>query len=285
MNYPYLIPGQQVNTTSFVANATLKLGAYSKSPEANTLLTVDYSQLIPAMSLTRFSFKIQPGGSPQLWIDTVKISGDILTFMLSGGMGGRSYELAIISHATDGEARTDVLNVNVIGDDICCDTLQPLSPSGNGVVTSDGLVIINTAPRFFVSGVAPVGANVLDRWYNTATGEVYDYITDGLNVYWQLAGSSGDDGGGGGSGSAANILNIAPIHPDGVTTGFTLTAVGGAPVTISSSNTLFVSVDGVWQDSTTQYSAVNNRITFTQAPSTDSNVFMLWFAPPVQNPS
>ena len=56
---------------------------------------------------------------------------------------------------------------------------------------------------------------MLDRWYNTATGEVYDYITDGLNVYWQLAGSSGDDGGGGGSGSAANILNIAPIHPDG----------------------------------------------------------------------
>ena len=219
MNYPYLIPGQQVNTTSFVANATLKLGAYSKSPEANTLLTVDYSQLIPAMSLTRFSFKVQPGGAPQLWIDTVKINSNILTFMLSGGMGGRSYELAITSHAADGEARTDVLNVNVLGDDICCDVPQPLLASGNGVVTSDGLVIINTAPRFFVSGVAPVGANVLDRWYNTATGDVYDYITDGLNVYWQLAGSSGDDGGGGGSGSAANILNIAPIHPDGVTPG------------------------------------------------------------------
>ena len=134
MNYPYLIPGQQANTTSFVANATLKLGAYSQAIDAITTISVDYSQLIPAMSLTRFSFKIQPGGSPQLWIDTVKISGDILTFMLSGGMGGRSYELAITSHATDGEARTDVLNVNVIGDDICCDSPQPLSLTGDGGV-------------------------------------------------------------------------------------------------------------------------------------------------------
>jgi hypothetical protein len=60
---------------------------------------------------------------------------------------------------------------------------------------------------------------------------------------------------------------------------FNLTSVIGRPVTITGGNTLFVSVDGVWQDATTQYTAVNNQIAFSQAPSADSTVFMLWFAP------
>jgi hypothetical protein len=143
----------------------------------------------------------------------------------------------------------------------------------NGIVSGDGLIIVNTAPRFFVSGIAPVGANVLDRWYDTATGTVFDFITNGVGTGWDAS------GGGGGGGSNAIILDLVPIHPDGVTTAFTLTSVVGRPVTITGGNTLFVSVDGVWQDASTQYTAASNQITFAQAPAVDSVVFMLWFAP------
>jgi hypothetical protein len=114
----------------------------------------------------------------------------------------------------------------------------------------------------------------LDRWYDTATGNIWDYVSSGLSSFWALSDSSG------GGGGTANILNITPIRPDGVTTTFTLTSVVGQPVTIAGSNTLFVSVDGVWQDATTQYTATNNQITFAQAPGADSVVFMLWFAKP-----
>jgi hypothetical protein len=41
---------------------------------------------------------------------------------------------------------------------------------------------------------------------------------------------------------------------------------------------LLVSVDGVWQQPMTQYVATGNQIGFTQAPATDSIVFMLWLA-------
>ena len=295
MNYPYLIPGQQANTTSFVANATLKLGAYSQAIDAITTISVDYSQLIPAVALGGYSFRVSPGGSPPMWINNSVISGNaMLTFTVSGGIGGQAYEVAINATLADGERRTDILVVNVLGDDNCCNSALSsfgygsgggggTGDGGGGIIDSDGsLIIINDKPRFFVAGLPPVGANVLDRWYETSTGNVYDYITNGVTSYWQLAGGGG--GGDGGGGSAANIINMNPIHPDGSSTGFTLTAVGGTPVTISASNTLFVSVDGVWQDCTTQYSAANNRITFTQAPGADSNIFMLWFAPPVANP-
>jgi hypothetical protein len=154
---------------------------------------------------------------------------------------------------------------------------MPAPPPLNGVVSADGSVIVNTAPRFFVSGTIPVGANVLDRWYDTSNGQLYDYVSNGITTLWVEAGTGG--GGGGGGGSNVTILSLNAIHPDGVTQVFNLTSVIGRPVTIVGSNTLFVSVDGVWQDATTQYTAVNNQIAFAQAPFADSVIFMLWFAP------
>jgi hypothetical protein len=279
MNYPYLIPGMQADPASFVANTTLTLGSYSKPLDARTLVTVDYSGVIPAISaISGFSFRVKPGGEPQLWVSEGQTgTAPSLSFFVQGGIAGRVYEVTITTKLDTGDTRSDVLNINVLDDDGCgCTFVMPLPIPGVGDVTSgDGAVIVNTAPRFFVSGTIPVGANVLDRWYNTSNGLFYDYVSTGITTLWQQAGG----GGGGGGGGGANILNISPIHPDGVTTTFNLTTTAGAPVVIAGSSSLFVSVDGVWQDGMTQYVAVNNQVQFTQAPSADSQVFMLWFAP------
>jgi hypothetical protein len=276
--YPYPIPGAQTNQAMFVADTTHDLGFFDKtSVDTNTFITVDYSQLIPAVTLANFTLRVTPGGSPNLGISkaTLNTGKTQLTFLLSAGIEGCAYDVMISATLTTGEVRTDKLTVNVLGDDCGCTPL-PTPPPVNGDVSGDGSIIVNTAPRFFVSGTIPVGANVLDRWYDTSNGLLYDYISNGITSLWQEAGSGG---GGGGGGSNVTILSLQPIHPDGTTTVFNLTSVVGRPVTISGGNTVFVSVDGVWQDAVTQYTAVNNQIAFAQAPSADSIIFMLWFAP------
>ena len=278
MNYPYLIPGTQADPASFAANATLILGTLDKPLDARTLVTVDYSGIIPTDTLSNYSFRVKPGGEPQLSIDnpTLDVTNTILTFYVDGGIAGRAYEVAVVAILLSGGVRADTLTVNVGGEDCgCCSLPAPVYPTGN--VSSDGSVIVNTAPRFFVSATFPVNPRVLDRWYDTTTANIYDFVSDGLNTFWELAGGSG--GGGGGGGAGTNIITIQPLSPDGVTSLFTMTSTS-RPVTVTTANTLFVSVDGVWQEPVVQYQATGNQLQFTQAPSADSVIFIAWFAPP-----
>lgn len=240
---------------------------------------MDYSELTPAIAISNFTFRVTPGGLPNLGINNVTLNPakTQLTFLLSDGVGGLTYDIEVTVMLTTGEKRSDNLTINVAGDGGCgCGALLAPPPT-TGDVSGDGSIIVNTAPRFFVSSTIPVGANVLDRWYDTTNQQVYDYISTGLTTLWQAASSGG--GGSGGSGSNVTILSMNPIHPDGVTTVFTLTTVIGRPVSGLVANTLFVSLDGVLQDASTQYSTVNNQIQFAQPPDADSIIFMLWFAP------
>jgi hypothetical protein len=280
MNYPYLIPGLQGNPASFVASATLQLGAYNKPLDARTLISIDYSQLTPAVTLVSYAFRVQPGGSPQLWLDGsgIDTTKTLLSFYADGGIAGLAYEIVISALLTGGEVRSDTLTVNVLGDD-GCDCMVLRLPLPGGAVSGDGSITVNTAPRFFVSATTPIGANVLDRWYKSTTGDIYDFVTNGLTSWWEKA----TVGGGGGYG--ANIVKMNAITPDGFTRDFTLTATDGSTVDIQSTNALLVSVDGVWQEPVTQYAASIDTIEFAQAPFIDSDVFMLWLSPPVPTPS
>jgi hypothetical protein len=281
MNYPYPIPSAQTDPTLFTASALGQLGAYNKPLDARTLITVEYGSLTPSVTLVGYSFRIRPGGEPQLWLDAAALDATetLLTFYVEGGIAGQAYEVIINAMLADTEVRTDVLTVNVLGENGCGCMVLSLPPAGWGGATSgDGSIIVNTAPRFFVSATEPVGANVLDRWYNSITGDIADFVTNGLVSWWEAA----TVGGGGGYG--AQVVTMNPIRPDGVTTDFMLTAVDGTIVAISTANTLLVSVDGVWQEPITQYEASGNQIGFAQAPSSDSVVFILWLSPPPATP-
>src|SRR5215475_3802216 len=187
--YQYPIPGSTIVQNAFVANNTGVLGDLDQSVDAKTRIIVDYSQLNPAVTLTGYSFRISPGGEPQLWIEATTLGSPAttLTFMVSGGIGGRQYRLAVDALLNTSEVRTDILNVNIQGEDCGCSIVLPPAPTNNAV-SSDGSIITNTAPRFFVSATPPIGANVLDRWYNTTNGNQYDYISTGLTSEWVQAG-------------------------------------------------------------------------------------------------
>jgi hypothetical protein len=276
MNYAYKIPGAQSDPNTFVADNTLRLGAVDQPLDARTLVTVDYSQLITMSPLTAFSFRVKPGGEPLLWIDApvINTAETGLSFFLSGGIAGGQYEITILVTMSDGDIRSDVLNVNVLGDGCGC-AVTSSYPAYSDVVSSDGSIYVNTGPRFFVSATPPVAPNVLDRWYNVTDGVVSDYITNGFATSWIAAGA-----GGGGGGSVGAIIPLNPIAPDGVSTQFTLTAADGTTtVNIPGDAYLFVSVDGVWQQPSTEYLASGNTIEFNQAPTPDAAIFMLWLVP------
>jgi hypothetical protein len=285
MNYPYPIPGVQQGSSrpTYIADGTRRFPALSRSVDEITDVTVDFTQLSPTVNVVGCWIKVKPGGEPQLVVGppivgmTSGTPTDIVTFNVQGGIAGRSYDVEINVRGDQGGVYSFHWTVNVLGDDCGC-TPMPTYLVGNGVVSGDGSIIVNTAPRFFVSATFPVAPNVLDRWYDTSSGNLYDYISDGLSAFWQIAGG----GGGGGGGGTVNIVSIIPIFPDGTTTIFTLTSTT-RPVTVTAANTLFVSVDGVWQEPVTQYQAAGNQIEFAQPPFADSRVFILWFAPPGSN--
>jgi hypothetical protein len=276
MNYAYPIPGAQTDPNSFVADNTGQLGYVDQPLDGRTLVMVDYSQIVPSTPVVNCSLRIGPGGEPQLQIDSVVIGSTetSLSFFISGGIAGQQYTVVIVATMGDTDVRSDVLNVNVLGDGCGCGK-QSVTPPFSDAYSSDGALYINTAPQFWVSATPPVSPKVLDRWYNTTDGVVSDYITNGAATAWVAA----NQGGGGGGGSTGNIIKMLPINPDGVSTTFTLIASDGTTVDISGTNYLWVSIDGVWQEGPNQYLVSGNQITFNQAPTPDAAIFMLWFAP------
>lgn len=275
--YSYLIPNSQSDPASFVASSTGMLGAYAKSIDARSFISVDYSRVIPAATLQSYSFKIKPGGEPQLWVDGAVLTAPaLLTFYVNGGIGGRAYEVTINAKQTNGEIRTDLLNVQILDDDCGCPSVVPSSLLSN-VISGVSGIYSNNAPKLYVGGVAPVGANVLDQWFDTTSGNIYEYISDGITNTWRLLSA--------GTGillptNVATIVKLAPIAADGATTTFTLRTILGQVVNIGSASDVLVSVDGIWQEPFIQYIAGSAQITFTEAPSADSKVFMIWFMPP-----
>jgi hypothetical protein len=182
VNYPYPIPYSQSNAAAFVADSTGMLGSYTKPLDAQSLITVDYTQLVPPVTLQGYSFRVSPGGEPQLRIGSSALVSNMLSFVVQGGISGRSYTMTLDTSIIGGQVRSDVLVVNVPGDDCSsCQVVQSLT--NNGLTSPDGSLYVNAAPRLFVSATPPNGANVMDHWYNSSPGNLYEYL--GNNV-WRL---------------------------------------------------------------------------------------------------
>jgi hypothetical protein len=196
MNAP-LPPGLFTNNSYFYANNSFTLGSMSKPVNARTLVSVDYSSL-PNQPVTpaSFWFEVDVGSQPPLTVSSPQVNGSILTFLLSNGVPGVSYNLSVsISYGE--QVRTDYISIEVPAEDGCgcgggsipfpipgAPILIP--PNGNiaGFLTGEGTVFINSGVRYFVSAVAPPSAVILDQWYNSLTGVVSELITDGSNLIW-----------------------------------------------------------------------------------------------------
>ena len=193
MNYPYVIPGQQGQPEIFAANNSGQLGYYDKPVNAIIQLEVDYSLLPSPPSIASYSFQIEPGGEPQLRISAPEVDTTgghtALRFVIQGGIADRTYTMTINVIGPSSGVRSDVLNINVLGNGSdFCQIISP-APINNGATSPDGSLFVNTAPRFFVSATAPQGARVMDQWWDTTTLQLFSFVTDGASGYWsQMSG-------------------------------------------------------------------------------------------------
>ena len=278
MNYP--IPFSQGNTAYFYANSLNNAGTFNKPMNDRVLISVDYSKLIPSVIIDKVWIEIEPGGVPPLTIDSVETSNTLITFYAGGGYADMSYNILMNSILSDGAVRSDLLVINVSGDDGCgCECITE-THANNYIQFGTQEVFVNKYPRFFVSGLAPTNANLLDRWYDLLNHTWYDYVTDGITNFWAISGvgaavvppGTGDDGISGN----ITIKKMQPLTLDGVTTTYSLVSTDMFIPNVTTSNSLFVSIDGVWQEPTTQFVGSGGSITFTTAPAVDSYVFILW---------
>jgi hypothetical protein len=278
MNYP--IPFSQSNTAYFYVNSTNNIGSFNKPVDGQVQLSLDYSKLVPSVTVSKVWFEIEPGGTPPLTINSVVTTGTVVTFLCAGGYSDISYDVTVNAVLSTGEVHSDILVVSVFGDDACgCACAPAPYDQTNFIQFGTQHVFVNKYPRFFVSGTAPTNANLLDRWYNLIDQNWYDYVTDGMTDFWVLSELGtplpppGPD-----SGATGNITikRMQDLALDGITTTFPLISTDLYTPNVTTSNSLFVSMDGVWQEPTVQFTASGSNITFTLAPAADSEIFILW---------
>lgn len=196
MTYPYPIPAgvNNTNVAYFFANSTNRLGVFIKQVNDLSLISVDYSQLTPGVTLASVeSFIVDQGGNPPLVVSNPGIdvpTTTVLTFLLSNGLAGVQYTLSIVMNLTDSTTRTDILTVNIpsTGDDCCAGAqavlASPIPFPNVSVISPDGSVYYNQVPRWFLSSSPPINPNVMDQWYNPSTNVYYQYVTDGTTAQW-----------------------------------------------------------------------------------------------------
>lgn len=200
MNVPTSVPINYSNSAYFYPDETGVLGSFTKSPDARTQVSLDYSSMLSSMGLTivSVSFVLNYGSAPQLVVSGTDIQGqnDIVTFIVSGGINGLKYVLQINATLSDNQTvLTQNLEVVVSAPgttDSCgcppqfASSPLPISPvfQQASILNGDQTKFGSTFVVFWVSDTAPLTANILDRWYNTNDGLIYDRVTDGNSVFW-----------------------------------------------------------------------------------------------------
>lgn len=209
MNVPASLPVNYSNSAYFYPDDTGVLGSFTKAPDAKTLVTLDYTSILTELNLNlvNISYVLNFGSAPQLIVSgtTIVADNNILSFIVSGGLNGLKYVIQVNALLSDDQTvNVQYLEVVVsalgarVGN--CGDTA--VYPAAMGVVggppistvfqqasilNGDNTKFGSAFIVFWVSDTAPTTANILDRWYNTTDGLVYDRVTDGYSVFWVSA--------------------------------------------------------------------------------------------------
>ena len=183
------------NGAQFYPDATGVVGKLIKAVDDQTLVVFDYNSLlvtgVTIKSVDTLLLDIQT--NPQLIVSNTSVPDSTkrkFSFVVSAGVGGVSYGLTVNVQMSDESIHSHILRVNVVSPtiDSCC------TPGSTPIAISAGLqqaqlpvdgVYANSIPRYYVSPIAPTGPLVFDRWYNQTTGVISDYVTDGIESWWQ----------------------------------------------------------------------------------------------------
>ena len=181
------------NATYFYPDNSGLAGSFTKSVDAQTLVTLDYSSALAAgKTITKVSFILDVQTNPQLIISAMQIVGaqNIIEFIVSGGYSGVQHQLSVVATVSDTTVRTDIVNISIAGDSGDCDPcgkstmLMPIPPGYQQASLSQNGVYASSFIRYFVGAAPPLGANVMDQWWDTNSNSLLEYITDGVHSYW-----------------------------------------------------------------------------------------------------
>jgi hypothetical protein len=222
MTYP--IPGANINSAHFYADNSYQLGNYSKPVNSKIVITIDYTKLLPAITANKYSFYIDTGGSPPLAIDDTKLTANVLSFSVAKGVPDVVYTLGVIIGYTDSsgvtQKRTDYLSLSVPPEDGCgCGPagIWPAPVNLGTYVNAQGVLFVNSAPRYFAMSTPPEGPNLLDEWYNPSTGLYLHYVSDGATAFWtDLHGQQGTQGATGPVGPQGGVGPQGAVGPQGL---------------------------------------------------------------------
>ena len=188
----YALPSGVINTGSlhvYLQDAVSTYGPYVKHVSDQTLVLVDYNELTElVVEGSGFNFSIDVSSNPQLVIsyplpDQVSSGVWVLSFLLSGGIPGQQYTISI-SCTVGSTPRVDNLVIN-IPSSTGTDIINPVPAIYNQIPLWGG-GYINSAVRAFWGSVPPSNPNVLDQWFSTADGNLYEWATDGTTPEWVI---------------------------------------------------------------------------------------------------
>ncbi len=194
----YALPSGVINTDNayFYADSTLSFGPMVKEISDQTLVILDYSHLDLPNVVNGYEFILDTTSNPALVVSYPHLTqqGNILTFLLSGGIVGQQYKLTIKT-VLGSTARNDVLTVNIPSSSGDCVVINPVPQIYSQIALGDPTQgYVNTAVRFFWGITPPVNPNVMDQWYTPDIQTLYEWITDGTRYYWSVVMGEGPPG-------------------------------------------------------------------------------------------
>ena len=144
MNYPYPIPGSSsaapVYTGPYfqVGNECCN-GGMTNDIDAVTKVVFDYTYQLPSgVNVNTIAYEVTPSVDQMLVVSNKVLSGNIATFMVSGGTVGQSYSIETLATLSDGQVWVDHIAVMVTD----CDANIGV---GNGLLFTYGpIVLANT---------------------------------------------------------------------------------------------------------------------------------------------
>jgi hypothetical protein len=184
----FSLPSGVINTNSayFYADDLNDFGTLVKELSDQTLIVLDYSNVTPAITLTSYSFAVDVSSNPALVVSYPQIGplGEILTFLVSGGIPGQEYTLTVTATYQTG-TRNDTLTIAVPSSSGDCVQVNPVPAIYNQLpLGTQGY--INAGVRYFWGAAAPANPGVLDQWYDPTTDTLSEWTTDGTTFFWSI---------------------------------------------------------------------------------------------------
>jgi hypothetical protein len=189
MTANYLVPAGTINnrTAYFYADASKQFGPIVKKVSDQILVILDFTTILAGHVINKFNFISDVESNPPLFLTdpVLNATGTVLSFLISGGIDGQQYNVTVATETVGSLiTRDDILTINMPSKSACDTSIPPMN------TLLPGSTFVNTSMRYFWGPNPPTGQRIMDEWFNTNSNILYEWVTDGVNYFWEEIGIS-----------------------------------------------------------------------------------------------